>query len=147
MAYYQYLCLNISQRLIIYQMMTSNFEILSLETRNWKKLAPQIDPRFESHQCLLASMWIRIAQLPCWLPRDQQVSCQRWIWGCCCMQVTKHASKEPTLALKPGADNTRSPKQGYQWPHKKDWCPPKIKQENKQNWQCSQSLDFNRTRV
>ena len=25
---------------------------------------------------------------------------------------------EPTLALKPRGDVTRSPKQGYQWPHK-----------------------------
>ena len=33
---------------------------------------------------------------------------------------------EPTLALKPRGDVTRSPKQGYQWPHKKDSCPPKI---------------------
>ena len=32
---------------------------------------------------------------------------------------------EPTLALKPTEDVTRSPKQGYQWPHKKDSCPPK----------------------
>ena len=31
----------------------------------------------------------------------------------------------PTLALKPRGDVTRSPKQGYQWPHKKDFCPPK----------------------
>ena len=28
----------------------------------------------------------------------------------------------PTLAVKP--DITRSPKEGYQWPHKKDSCPP-----------------------
>ena len=27
---------------------------------------------------------------------------------------------EPTVALKPRGDVTRSPKQGYQWPHKKD---------------------------
>ena len=26
---------------------------------------------------------------------------------------------EPPLALKPRGDVTRSPKQGYQWPHKK----------------------------
>ena len=32
----------------------------------------------------------------------------------------------PTLALKPGGDIIRSPKQGYQWPDKKDLCPPKI---------------------
>ena len=29
-----------------------------------------------------------------------------------------------TLTLKPWADVTRSPKQGYQWPLKKDWCLP-----------------------
>ena len=28
----------------------------------------------------------------------------------------------PTLALKPRGDITRSPKQGYQWTHKKDIC-------------------------
>ena len=33
---------------------------------------------------------------------------------------------EPTVALKPRGDVTISPKQGYQWPHKKDFCPPKI---------------------
>ena len=32
----------------------------------------------------------------------------------------------PTLALKL-RDVTRSPKQGYDWPHKKDLCPPKFK--------------------
>ena len=41
-------------------------------------------------------------------------------------QARKHASKKSTLALKPRADVTRSLKQGYQWPHKKDSCPPKI---------------------
>ena len=30
-----------------------------------------------------------------------------------------------TLALKHRADISRSPKQGSQWPHKKEWCPPK----------------------
>ena len=39
-------------------------------------------------------------------------------------QARKHAS-ESTLDLKPRADVTRSPKQGYQWPHKKDMCHPK----------------------
>ena len=33
---------------------------------------------------------------------------------------------EPTLALKPRGDVTRSPKQGYQWPHKWDMCQTKI---------------------
>ena len=41
------------------------------------------------------------------------------------MQATKHASEGSTLALKPREDITRNPKQGYQWPHEKDLCPPK----------------------
>ena len=46
------------------------------------------------------------------------------IWGIQCAEVTKHAMRESTLALKPRADVTRSPKQGYQWSHKKDLCSP-----------------------
>ena len=37
----------------------------------------------------------------------------------------KKVCKGSTLALKPRADVTRSPKQGYQWSHKKDLYPPK----------------------
>ena len=36
---------------------------------------------------------------------------------------------EPTLALKPRGDMTRSPKQGYQWPHK--WTCVTCKQKFK----------------
>ena len=36
----------------------------------------------------------------------------------------KHPSKESTLALKSRADVTKIPKQGYQWSHKNDLCPP-----------------------
>ena len=42
------------------------------------------------------------------------------------MQATKHASEGSTLALKPRAGNTRNPKQGFQWLHKKDLCPSRI---------------------
>ena len=42
-------------------------------------------------------------------------------------QVKKDAIKESILALKPKADMTGSPKQGYQGPHKKGSCPPKLK--------------------
>ena len=35
-------------------------------------------------------------------------------------QVMKHSSKGSILALKPRADITNSPKQGYQWPNKRD---------------------------
>ena len=39
------------------------------------------------------------------------------------MQVTKPTSQGFTLASKPRADATKSKKQGYQMPHKKDLCP------------------------
>ena len=35
----------------------------------------------------------KTVQPPCWLPRGQQVSHQRWIWGIHCMLATKHISK------------------------------------------------------
>ena len=47
------------------------------------------------------------------------------------MQATNHASEGSTLALKPRGDIARSPKQGYQWPHEKDLCPPKILKNKK----------------
>ena len=43
-------------------------------------------------------------------------------------------ARESTLALKPRADVTKSPIKGYQWPHKKDWCPPKIKIKERIVW-------------
>ena len=49
------------------------------------------------------------------------LSCKVWTSA----QARKRASEKSTLALKPRADVTRSPKQGYQWPHKKDSCPTK----------------------
>ena len=42
----------------------------------------------------------------------------KWVW-----------IRLPTLALKPRVDIARSPKHGYQWPHKKDLCPQKIKKQ------------------
>ena len=36
------------------------------------------------------------------------------------MEPTKHTSKVSTVTLKPRPDVTRSQKQGYQWPHRKD---------------------------
>ena len=45
------------------------------------------------------------------------------------LRITQ-ARKHP---LKPRADVTRSSKQGYQWPHEKDFCPPNIL-EKKKGW-------------
>ena len=59
---------------------------------------------------------------------------------CITFASAKIANKaEPTLALKPRGDVTRNPKQGYQWPQKKDMCPPKTfkkKQKNINNGSC-----------
>ena len=41
-------------------------------------------------------------------------------------QARKRASEKSTLALEPRADVTRSPKQGCQWPHEENLCPPEI---------------------
>ena len=35
------------------------------------------------------------------------------------------ANKAAHFGFETRGDITRSPKQGYQWPHKKDLCPPK----------------------
>ena len=70
------------------------------------------------------------ARLPCWPLYGHQVSHHRWIRWIHKIQVTKHAKEGSTLALKPRRDVTRSAKQGYQWPHKKDLRPPKIKTKN-----------------
>ena len=64
-------------------------------------------------------MLIKKDWLPCWSSRGQQVLHERWIWGIHCTQARKHASEGSTLALKLRGNITRSPKQGYQWPHKK----------------------------
>ena len=43
------------------------------------------------------------------------------------MQAMNHTSEGSTLTLKPSSDVTRHPQQGYQWPHKRNSCPPKLK--------------------
>ena len=91
-----------------------------------------IDPGFKPHQYLLTGMWKRTAWLPYWPLRGWLESHQRWIyrnmWHVHLHQVWMGL---PTLALKPRGDVTRSPKQGYQWHHKKDLCHPKIFKKNK----------------
>ena len=51
----------------------------------------------------------------------------------------------PTLALKPRGDITRSPKQGYQWPHEKDLCPPKFFFQKSQTSDHMNGTDHNST--
>ena len=48
-------------------------------------------------------------------------------------QARKRASEKSTLALKPRADVTRSPKQGYQWPHKRLMSYKNFKKKKKKN--------------
>ena len=47
-------------------------------------------------------------------------------------------NKAPTLASRPSGDVTRSPKQGYHWPHKKDMSYKKFKKRKRNdNLECS----------
>ena len=90
-----------------------------------------IAPSFESHQCL-AGMWKR--WLSCHAGHQEFGRCHTRgkSQGTCnltCMPPLSSNKAVPTLALKPRGDITRSPKQGYQWPHKKDSCPAKIKKK------------------
>ena len=61
------------------------------------------------------SMWVKKAQLPCWIFYSQQVSHQRWIWGS--LQVRNHASfenqesphhKSTTYVIQKNESNTES---------------------------------------
>ena len=45
------------------------------------------------------------------------------------MQARECISEKSTLALKPRSDITRSPKQGYQWPHKRTYVLQKLKKK------------------
>ena len=47
-----------------------------------------INPSFKSHQYLLAGMWKRMAWLPCWPPRDWQVSHRGKSQGKCYMYAS-----------------------------------------------------------
>ena len=87
-----------------------------------------IAPGFESHQCL-AGMWKRWLGCHAGCQEVSRCSTRGESQGMCDITYTPLLSSnkaEPTLALKPRGDVTRSPKQGHQWPHKKDSCPPKI---------------------
>ena len=45
--------------------------------------------------------------------------------------TSEKARKGSSQALKPSANVIRSPKQGNQWPYKKDLCPQKLKKKTK----------------
>ena len=61
----------------------------------------------------------------------------------CCITYAsiKVRIRLPTLALKPRGDVTRSPKQEYQWSHKKDSCPTKILKKSL-SYVCSIAIYF-----
>ena len=79
--------------------------------------------------CQAGGLWFKSGILPllkyafgendrllCWLYTPEEVSHQR---ECISRMPPQSSNKaEPTLALKPRGDVTRSAKQGYQWPHK-----------------------------
>ena len=58
-------------------------------------------------------------RLPCWPSRGQQVSHQRWIWGIHCMQVTKHARRDPPWLWNPEQMSPEVQKRGISGPTKR----------------------------
>ena len=72
-----------------------------------------LHPRLQSHHCLyMCSMWTE----------NSSATIVCWQWN---MQARVSA-----LALKPSADITRSPQQGFSDPQNKDSCPPKYLQKS-----------------
>ena len=80
-----------------------------------------IDPGLETYQCLFTITWICMAWLPCWSPRGQWMSHQRWIWGFCCMQVMKDASKVIHPDFETQGRCHQKSKPGVSVPDKKNW--------------------------
>ena len=92
--------------------------------RKAKKVKEQVSKRDQRmyDQCLTG---MRKRRLGCHASRKEVSRCRTRgeSQGMCNVTQTPPLSlnkAEPTLALKPRGDITRSPKQGYQWPHKKD---------------------------
>ena len=100
--------------------------------------------------CLLRVTWTVVGSSPEPPPMLVGTSASMWIKKLSCHadphtvskchtrgesedHTSEKACKGSTLALKPMADITRCPKQGYQWPHKKDVCPSKFKKKIKKN--------------
>ena len=105
----------------------SRFNVHRLQS-NYTVSGGMITPGFESHQCLTGT-WKR--WLGCHAGHQEVGRCHtrgesHRMCNVTCTPPLSLNKAEPTLALKPRGDVTRSPKQGYQWPHKKDSCSPKI---------------------
>ena len=77
------------------------------------------DSGFKPHRSLLAGTWKRMAQ-----PAEGSagVAPEVNLMERVTHMLPPSVNKAAPLALKPREDVTRSPKQGVQWPHKKDLC-------------------------
>ena len=99
-----------------------------LKVRLVHTLRHTLDPGLESQQCLHVRIQVHRSKMLGCSADYQEVSrcCARGERGefiAHWRQNTKQRVSSP--ALKPRVDITRSLKQGNQWPHKKDSCPPK----------------------
>ena len=57
-----------------------------------------------------------------------------------CMPLQSSNKAEPSLALKPRGDVTRSPKQGYQWPNKWTCVQQNFLKKKKKKFNCTHLL-------
>ena len=103
----------------MYEFMFATFTIESINT--FFKYNSQQFKRMLVHMC--TSTWIKNigCHAGCQMVsrRHNRSESEEYI-GIYCVQARKHTSKGSALTVGPGAGITRSPKQGYQWPHKKD---------------------------
>ena len=85
----------------------------------------------------LLGLWFKISL---WLLVSKQVNIEPLAkYPTMLSAARKRAIEKSTLVLKPRADVTRSPRQGYQWLHKKDLCLTKnLKTKQKKCFQMQQ---------
>ena len=77
------------------------------------------------------STCIKKVWMPCWLPRRQQVSHQRWIWGIHCLQATSTQARNRAWLWCLGRTSAEVQDMGISGPTKKT-CKGSFKVER--NW-------------
>ena len=80
---------------------------------------------------------------PCLPLGGQQVQHQEWIWETHCIQATKHTqARGSALGFKVITRHHQNPKDAYQWPYKKNWCPQIKFKKKKIELEIARSANF-----
>ena len=102
------------------------------ENRNMIKLKKRIETEWHTALCSPHwQLWAQALSLDQYLWTHLQVCGSKrlgyhiHLYTVSMGEFEDHTGKRACKALKPRPDFTRSPKQGYHWPHEKNLCPPK----------------------